>query len=121
MVKRKKSDHGSGFKRSKKQWENSVGDHIGKFIDRLSVRDILYGLTFLGMSFTIHQLLPKAESIMPQGLWQIAPFVYAERNVAEVCWVAESMAAAYMLLKLDTDDVVSASKLASKVALKGLV
>lgn len=120
MVKEKKSDHGRGFKRTKKQWENSFSDHLGKFLDRLSMRDVLYGLTFLGMSFTVHQILPKAESIMPPGKWQIAPFVYADREVAEICWIAESMAAAYLLLKLDVDDIVSAARLASTIALKGL-
>lgn len=121
--KKKKNDHGRGFKRTKKQWENSVADHIGKFVDKLTLRDVLYGLTFAGTAFTVYHLLPKAPSIYPEGKWQIAPFVYADKEVAQVCWVAESMAAAYMLLKLDVDDIVSGAKIAGSILSKtiGLV
>lgn len=111
----RKNDHGRGFKRTSKQWENSFADHLGKFIDRLSMRDVLYGLTFLGTAFTIHQFLPKAQSIIPEDKWQIGPFVYVDRPVAEVAWIAESMAAAYMLLKLDVDDIVSAANIGTRI------
>ncbi|GAH91058.1 unnamed protein product, partial [marine sediment metagenome] len=43
MVKRKKkpkSKHGEGFTRTKKQWENSFADHVGKIIDNSSLKDI---------------------------------------------------------------------------------
>lgn len=116
MAKEKKNDHGRGFKRTNKQWENSFADHVGKFIDRLSMRDVLYGLTFLGTAFTVHQFLPKAPSIWPLDKWQIGPFVYVDRPEAEICWVAESMAAAYMLLKLDVDDIVSAANIGARIA-----
>lgn len=33
--------HGSGFKRTQKQWENSLADHIGNFGDRLTFDDLI--------------------------------------------------------------------------------
>jgi len=49
----KKNDHGRGFKRTQKQWENSFADHVGKFIDRLHVDDLLMiGLAIQGVRVT---------------------------------------------------------------------
>ncbi|MBA7534788.1 hypothetical protein ES705_27037 [subsurface metagenome] len=112
MVKEKKlkSDHGRGFKRTQKQWENSAADHIGKFVDKLTVRDLLYGASFLAGAFMIHTLLPKAENWLEPGTFQIAPFVYAKKETAEMVWVAESLVGSYMLLKIDADDITSAMK-----------
>lgn len=115
-----KNDHGRGFKRTDKQWQNSICDHIGKFIDKLTVRDVIYGLSFAGAAFTAYQLLPKAENWLQPGTFQIAPFVYAEKNTAQAVWVAESMIAAYMVLKIDVDDVASAARGVSSLVTSGL-
>jgi len=52
MVKGKKNDHGRGFKRTQKQWENSFSDHLGKFIDRLTEVDKIV-LALLGGYSTV--------------------------------------------------------------------
>lgn len=108
--KKKKNDHGRGFKRSEKQWGNSIADHIGKFIDKLTLRDILYGVSFMAGAFMVHTLLPKNENWLKRDTWQIAPFVYVDRETAENVWIAESLVGSYMLLKVDADDITSALK-----------
>lgn len=52
MAKKKKKPR-KGFTRSKKEWEETIAEHIGKFIDKLTLKDVteaalMGGLAYLG-------------------------------------------------------------------------
>lgn len=85
MVKGKKKDsraHGHGFTRTKKQWENSFSDHVGKFIDRLTFTDVLNIVAFSGGAYATYQGITKAAEVsaaIPDWLkWisPLSPFLY---------------------------------------------
>ena len=74
--KKKKSKHGKGFTRTKKQWENSFADHLGKFVDRLTFTDILNIFAFTSGAYATYWGITKAAEVsemIPDWLRYIAP------------------------------------------------
>ena len=63
MVKKPRSDHGRGFQRSPKQWENSIADHVGKFVDRLTFTDVLNMMAFAGGAYATYYGITKAAEV----------------------------------------------------------
>lgn len=105
---------------------DSIAAHIGKMIDKLTVRDIIYATTFGFGAYSIYQLLPKTvwviknnttgeEKILPLAWSGYAPFGWTgsvrdktEVGVLPTFEIGESLLAAYMLMKTDLSDVKSA-------------
>jgi len=56
-----------GFRRSQKQWEESTAEHIGKFIDKITINDIMKGSAFLGGAYLVHEFItnPYAPLVSP--------------------------------------------------------
>lgn len=70
MVKGKKTqkkspstDHGRGFKRTQKQWENSFCDHVGKIIDNTKATDYMKIAAWAAGSYLIFDTAKKAREI----------------------------------------------------------
>ena len=116
MVKRKtikKNDHGRGFKRTQKQWENSFSDHLGKFVDRLTFTDVLNIIAFSGGTYATYQGITKAAEVseaIPDWLKIISPlspFLYqivipteVAANMTEVDKVVLALLGGYSTVKL---------------------
>jgi len=113
MVKGKKNDHGRGFKRTQKQWENSFADHVGKFIDRLTFTDVLNIIAFSGGAYATYQGITKAAEVseaIPDWLKFISPlspFLYqlvipaeVAANMTEVDKVVLALLGGYSTVKL---------------------
>lgn len=78
--------HGSGFKRTQKQWESSIADHIGNFVDRITIEHLLEILGFAGLFYTYYQ-------------WE-----KDDRPLEEVvAWALPQASIDYLLLKSRTD------------------
>jgi len=45
-----------GFTRSNKEWDESIAEHIGKFIDRMTVKDVEELLLNAGLAYAGYQL-----------------------------------------------------------------
>ena len=59
---------GVGFRRSKKQWEASIGEHIGKFFDKMTVNDIntiIKSLATIGAAWYIY---PPTRTFVEMGI-----------------------------------------------------
>jgi len=63
LAKKPKNDHGRGFRRSPKQWENSIADHVGKFVDKITVTDALNIVAFAGGAYATYYGINKAAEI----------------------------------------------------------
>lgn len=114
MVKgKKKNDHGRGFKRTTKQWENSFSDHFGKFIDRLTFTDFLNMVAFAGGSYATYKGITAMGDIsqaIPDWLKIISPlspFLYqliipteAAANLNEVDKVILALLGGYSTVRL---------------------
>ena len=55
------------FTRSNKEWEESITGHIGKFIDKITVDEIMKGSAFLGGAYLVHEFItnPYAPLVSP--------------------------------------------------------
>ena len=113
MVKGKKNDHGRGFKRTQKQWENSFSDHLGKFIDRLTFTDVLNIIAFSGGAYATYQGITKAAEVseaIPDWLKIISPlspFLYqivvpteVAANMTEVDKIVLALLGGYSTVRL---------------------
>ena len=75
-IRKKKSKHGEGFKRTKKQWENSAAAHIGRFLDRMTTSDLLNLIAFGTGAYATYYGITKAAEVsemIPDWLRFIAP------------------------------------------------
>ena len=70
----RKNDHGKGFTRTKKQWENSFADHVGKFIDRLTFTDVLNAAVFGASAITVYKSFDVIEAIGHSPTWWATAF-----------------------------------------------
>lgn len=88
MVKRKRRN--KGFKRSKKEWEESIAGHMGKFVDRLSAEDIVK----LAMFGTSTYVLKELKLIH----WE---YLYAKPTPRQetLNWLTNAMAAYLLVYK----------------------
>jgi len=116
MVKgKKKNDHGRGFKRTQKQWENSFSDHLGKFIDRLTFTDVLNIAAFSATAITTYRTVSflaeqewKPEwwqtalglAVFPMGMLAGALSVEGAKSMDEMDKIAVSILAGYGTIKL---------------------
>ena len=113
MKKKKVNDHGRGFTRTKKQWENSFSDHVGKFVDRLTFTDVLNIVAFSGGAYATYQGITKAAEVsaaIPDWLKIISPlspFLYqivipteVAANMNEVDKVVLALLGGYSTVKL---------------------
>ena len=129
--KKQKSKHGEGFTRTKKQWENSFSDHLGKFIDRLTFTDVLNIVAFSGGAYATYQGITKAAEIseaIPDWLKIISPlspFLYQivipteiAKSINEVDKIVLSLLGGYSTVKL-APIVVRAAVDAGQSALLG--
>jgi len=66
MVKRKPKNPRKGFNRSKKEWEESIATHIGKFIDKLDGNQIM---TLLSNAIVGYAGFKAVEKLSP-GYWE---------------------------------------------------
>jgi len=111
--KRPRSAHGEGFTRTKKQWENSFSDHLGKFIDRLTFTDVLNIFAFSGGAYATYKGIEAAAGVadvIPDWLkWvsPLSPFLYqlvipteAAKNMNEVDKVVMALLGGYSTVKL---------------------
>ena len=111
--KKPKSVHGNGFTRTKKQWERSVSDHAGKFIDRMTVSDVLNLVAFGSGAYATYFGITKAaeiSEIIPDWLKIISPlspFLYqivipteVAKNMSEMDKIILSLIGGYSLVKL---------------------
>jgi len=111
--KKKKSKHGEGFTRTKKQWEASFADHVGKFIDRLTFTDVLNIIAFSGGAYATYQGITKAAEVseaIPDWLkWisPLSPFLYQlviptqiAADLSEVDKVVLALLGGYSTVKL---------------------
>lgn len=121
-----------GFTRSQKEWEESIAAHIGRFIDRLSVRDVVYGVTFGLGAWHVYNLIPKK-------VWVIENPKTGEKKYVSMSWggycpygyhcyeeetdrfmlphAAMACLGTYMLMKTDVSDIVGAfSKIAGAIS-----
>lgn len=79
---RRRSSHGSGFRRTARQWENSIADHLGKFVDRLTFTDVLNMVAFSAGSIATYKGIEAAAGVagaIPDWLkWisPLSPFLY---------------------------------------------
>ena len=109
----RKTDHGKGFTRTKKQWENSFADHVGKFIDRLTFTDFLNIVAFSGGAYATYQGITKAAEVseaIPDWLkWisPLSPFLYQlviptqiAADLSEVDKVVLALLGGYSTVKL---------------------
>lgn len=104
-----------GFSRSQKQWEESVAAHIGKFIDKLTLTDVMNIAVFGSASYVAYtsiKAIEKAEYpmwlnalavISPvgfiwKGLFEISTM--GARMMTEEQKIATSLMAGYAALKL---------------------
>lgn len=111
--KSKRYDHGRGFSRSKKQWENSIADHVGMFIDRLTFTDVLNVIAFSGGAYATYFGIQKAAevaNVIPDWLKIISPlspFLYqivvpteVAKNMSELDKVVLAMLGGYSTVRL---------------------
>ena len=132
MVKKPRSDHGRGFQRSPKQWENSIADHVGKFVDRLTFTDVLNMMAFAGGAYATYYGITKAAEVS-EGIpdWfkilsPLSPLAYqlvipteVAANMTEIDKIVLALLGGYSTVKL-APIVVQASLEAGK-SLVGLV
>ena len=113
MPRKKKNDHGRGFKRTRKQWENSISDHIGKFVDRLTMTDVLNIFAFTCGAYATYRGIEAAagvSEVIPDWLkWvsPLSPFLYqlvvpteTAKNMNEIDRVVVSLLGGYSTVKL---------------------
>jgi hypothetical protein len=113
MSRKKKNSHGHGFRRSKKQWENSIADHLGKFVDRLTMTDVLNGIAFGAGSLATYYGITGLGAIskeIPDWLKIISPlspFLYqlvipteTAKNMSESDKVILALLGGYSTIKL---------------------
>jgi uncharacterized protein involved in cysteine biosynthesis len=118
MVKEKKksltkNSHGTGFKRTQKQWESSAATHIGKFLDRMTTSDILNLVVFGAGAYATYKGIEAAEEvteIIPDWLkWlsPLSPFLYQlvipteiAARMSETDKIVASIIGGYSLVKL---------------------
>ena len=112
--KKKKSKHGEGFRRTKKQWEASAADHIGKFIDRLTFTDVLNVIAFSGGAYATYKgiegLAGIAEATPDWLQWAgtlVSPFLMqlfipaeVAKNLNEVDKIVLALLGGYSTVKL---------------------
>jgi len=127
-----KNDHGRGFQRSAKQWENSIADHVGKFVDRLTFTDVLNMMAFGGGAYATYYGITKAAEVS-EGIpdWfkilsPLSPLAYqlvipteVAANMTELDKIILALLGGYSTVKL-APIVVQASLEAGK-SLVGLV
>ena len=131
MGKGKVNDHGRGFKRTGKQWENSFCDHLGKFMDRLTFTDILNIVAFSAGSYATYQGIQKAAEVadvIPDWLKiaaPLSPFLYqivipteVAKHMSEVDKVVLALLGGYSTVKL-APIVVKATVEAGQAAFLG--
>lgn len=63
MAKKRVKKPRKGFKRSAKEWEETIAAHIRKFIDRLSVNDILNLLAFGSATYAAYMGIEAIEKV----------------------------------------------------------
>jgi len=111
--KKKKSKHGEGFKRTKKQWENSAAAHIGKFLDRMTTSDLLNLVAFGTGAYATYFGITKAadiSAVIPDWLKIISPlspFLYqivipteVAANLSETDKIVLALIGGYSTVKL---------------------
>jgi hypothetical protein len=117
----------------------SAGVHVGKIIDNMSPRDLVYILAYGSAVYVSYVALAKfhalIESLIPKDPWQfinefLFSFGYIPTKIVGALAapikldsnvLAEAMVAGYMLLKIDVGDVASAiSKVTSIIAVTGV-
>ena len=121
MVKGKKNDHGRGFKRTKKQWENSFCDHVGKIIDNLDANQIMKIVAWASGSYLIFTTVKAAREIpMVRAAGTIASKIEeiflgaplapapadwtpADELRADIEWALASMLASYVVIEHGED------------------
>jgi hypothetical protein len=105
---------GKGFKRTKKQWENSIADHVGKFVDRLTMTDVLNGLVFAAGTYGTYKGicgLAEVSGAIPDWIKWIygpaSPFLYqliggseAAKSLSELDRVILAVIGGYSMVKL---------------------
>ena len=104
-----------GFKRSAKQWEESIATHIGKFIDRLTVNDILNVLAFGSASFAAYMGIEAIEKVadsvdlsallltLSPALTPFVPYILfkkADGKISPAGKIIPSILAGYAVVKL---------------------
>ena len=76
MVKKEKEPYGKGFRRTQRQWENSITRHAGKFIDKLTLTDALNLVAFGAGSYATYRGIEAAAAVgeaLPDWLKIISP------------------------------------------------
>lgn len=123
MAKKKRK----GFSRSAKEWEESIAGHLGKFIDKLTLTDIMNIAAFASTSYLSYTAIKKIEKAeFPAWLNALAflsPVGYIWKTLLEISStgaqmmseeqkIATSLLAGYTALKLPSVVVQTAPTVA---------
>ena len=100
---------------------DSATDHIGQLLDSTNMRDYIYLASFLGAVYLAYITLKKVTMTFPTWISMVIPIlglvgtfkgesVIPPITTEELDWstLAQSMVIAYILLKIDADDIASA-------------
>lgn len=113
---------------------DSFINHLGNFMDKITVRDVIYGATYVAAVIRIYELtshlhfplkyIPGLGMIFPgialEAMKETGLYPEEEKEEEKINWavLCESMIAAYMLLKIDVSDVAGAISAISGIVAK---
>lgn len=112
----------------KGMWQaaDSAIDHMGRIIDKTGPRDVVYIIAYLAAVDLSYQALKAVQtSVLPWMIRTLFPWLPQPlpEGPVEIDWRVLSMSfvVAYMILKIDVEDVASALNKLSSTAIKALV
>lgn len=121
----RKTDHGRGFERTKKQWENSISDHVGKIIDNIDANQVMKFAAWAAGAYLIWDTAKKAREIpVIQAAGTIASWVEtfflgaplapppaemteADKMKADFEWALAAMVGSYVMVEHGGDVIKS--------------
>ncbi|GAH96748.1 unnamed protein product [marine sediment metagenome] len=130
MVKKQRKPR-KGFTRSQKEWEETIAAHIGKFIDKLTVTDVMNVAVFCSSSYVAYTTIKHmARAEYPtwfEALKLVSPAAFIWGNLMQISSVgaelmteeqkiASALMIGYGTLKLPSVVVSTAPAIAKAVA-----